>query len=80
MITMHPGEYIKLAYIETKQMTQRSLAAKLAVSPATLSRLLDAQSSLTVPMALALERVLGRSAESWLTMQMRYSLSECRKT
>lgn len=79
MITMHPGEYLKLAYIEPTGMTQKSLAERLGVSASALSRLIDGKASLTAEMAIALEKELGRSAESWMTLQTRFSLDNARK-
>lgn len=80
MITMHPGEYLRMAYIEPENVTQREISTKLGISPAALSRLLNGHSELSADMALKLESAFGRSAESWLVMQMRHSLAAARKS
>lgn len=65
----HPGEFIREVYLEPFGMSARQLAAKLAVSPSTLSRVLKGASGISPEMALRLSKTLGRSAQSWLAMQ-----------
>jgi antitoxin HigA-1 len=78
MIVMHPGEYIKDVYLEEADISNRELASRLDVSEATISRILSGKSEVSADMAIRLERVLGRSAESWLAMQFSYSLEQLR--
>lgn len=70
----HPGEFIRQVYLEPFSMTGRQLAARLKVSPSTLSRLLREQAGVSPEMALRLSRTLGRSPESWLALQHNYDL------
>jgi len=70
----HPGEVIKELFIEELDISERYLASKLKVSPASLNRLLNKKSNLSPEMALRLSKTLGRSAESWLALQDQYSL------
>ena len=58
------------------ELTTTELAEKLQVSVASVSRILNGKSDVTPRMALKLQRVLGRSAESWLAMQAEYSLAK----
>lgn len=74
MIVMHPGEYIIEAYLEPLEMTRTELADRLGVSASAVSRILTGKSDVSPEMAVRFERVLGRSAESWLAMQADYSL------
>ncbi|MNL18821.1 putative HTH-type transcriptional regulator YbaQ [compost metagenome] len=76
MITMHPGEYLAMAYLDPLQMTQSELAKRLHVSTSAISRLVSGKADLSVDMAMRLSRVLDRSAESWLRMQLRHSLAQ----
>ena len=76
----HPGEFIREVYLEPFHISLRSAAEKLRVSPSTLSRLINGRSDLTPEMALKLSKALGRSAESWLTMQSNYDLWQARRT
>lgn len=75
----HPGEFIREVYLEPLEISVRSIAIKLNVSPSTLNRLLNRQSRVTPEMALRLAKTLGRSAESWLAMQNRYDLWHIRQ-
>ncbi|MFA9216735.1 MAG: HigA family addiction module antitoxin [Sphingomonadaceae bacterium] len=80
MITMHPGEYLMLSYVEPFQLSQRELARRLGVSTAAISRLLAQKADLTPDMAVRLESVFDQSAESWMSMQVAHSLVRARKT
>lgn len=79
MITMHPGEYLKMSYVEPYRLTQRGLAEALGISTAAISRLLACKADLSPEMAIRLSLVLGRSAESWMEMQTKHSLALARK-
>jgi antitoxin HigA-1 len=70
----HPGEFIKEIYLEPYELSIRSLAESLGVSPSTLTRLINGQSGISPEMALRLAKALGRSPESWLAMQHNYDL------
>ena len=70
----HPGEFIFATYMEPYGLSCRYLAEKLDVSPSTLSRILKLQSGISPEMALRLSKALGRSPESWLSMQDGYDL------
>jgi antitoxin HigA-1 len=75
----HPGEFIVEVYLEPNDLSGRELAAKLGVSPSTLSRILNGSSGVSPEMALRLSKALGRSPESWLAMQCNYDLWHARK-
>lgn len=75
----HPGEFIREVYLEELQVSSRTVAAKLKVSPSTFTRLLNGKSSVTPEMALRLSKTLGRSPESWLAMQNSYDLWQVRQ-
>lgn len=70
----HPGEFITETYLEPNGNSGRELAEKLGVAPSTLSRVLKGSSRVTPEMALRLSVALGRSPESWLSMQDVYDL------
>ena len=70
----HPGEFIKEIYIKPFNISCRIVAEKLKVSPSTFNRLINGDSKITPEMALRLSKTLGRSPESWLTMQINYDL------
>ena len=70
----HPGEFIREVYLDELNVSSRTVAAKLKVSPSTFTRLLNGKSSVTPEMAMRLSKTLGRSPESWLAMQNNYDL------
>ena len=76
----HPGAFIQEVYLEPNGMSGRELALKLGVAASTLSRVLSESSGISPEMALRLSKALGRSAESWLTMQDNYDLWQAKQT
>ena len=74
-----PGEFIATVYLEPNGISGRELAGRLGVSPSTLNRILTGSSSVSPEMALRLSKCLGRSPESWLTMQHHHDLWQARK-
>ena len=76
----HLGEFIRATYIEPFDISMRSLAKSLAVTPSTLTRLVSGRSGLSPEMALRLSKAVGRSPESWLAMQHNYDLWQTKKT
>ncbi len=70
----HPGEFIKEVYLDELSISEREVAQKLKVAPSSLNRLIRGEISLTPEMALRLAKTLGRTPESWLIMQDKYSL------
>ena len=80
MITMHPGEYLEMAYVEPYEIKQADLAESLGVSTAAVSRLLACKSDLSPEMAVRLSLVFDRSAESWMALQSDFSLSQARES
>ncbi len=75
----HPGEFIREVYLETLDVSARTVADKLKVSPSAFTGLLDGISSITPEMALRLCKTLGRTPESWLAMQNSYDLWQMRQ-
>ena len=75
----HPGEFIQATYMEPFDLSCRYLAAQLNVAASTLNRVLKTQSGISPEMALRLSKALGRSPESWLSMQDAYDLWQAKK-
>lgn len=76
---LHPGEFIREIYVSPFDLSVRKVADSLGVSPSTLNRLLNGDSNISPEMALRLSKVLGRTPESWLTMQDHYDLWHVKK-
>ncbi len=76
----HPGEFIRETYIEPFDISIRSLAESLGVSPSTLARVVGMRSAVSPEMALRLSKALGRSPESWLAMQHNFDLWQAKNS
>ena len=76
---MHPGVFIKRVYLEPFDIDAKELASKLRVSESVMSRIINGKGSVTPTMALKLSKVIGRSPESWLSMQDNYNLWAARQ-
>lgn len=76
---VHPGEFIREMFMEPFDISAVDLAERMHISQSTLSRVVNGKTDLSVEMALRLSKVLGRSAESWISMQAQYSLAIGRK-
>jgi antitoxin HigA-1 len=70
----HPGEVIDGLYLEPFNVSTRTIAARLGVSPSTFARVVSGKSAVSPDMAIRLSKVLGRSPESWLQMQANHDL------
>ena len=75
----HPGEFIKETYIIPLNISLRTAAEKLDVSPSTFSRLIKGESDISPEMALKLHKAFGRMPESWMAMDAAYKLWEAGK-
>ncbi len=67
----HPGEVLR-DYLG--EMSVAEAAARLGVTRAHLSRILNGRAGVSAPMSLRLAAALGTSPEFWLKMQMQYEL------
>ncbi len=56
------------------------MALQLGVSPSALNRVLNGGCGVSPEMALRLSEALGRSPESWLTLQHNYDLWQARQS
>jgi addiction module HigA family antidote len=75
----HPGEFIHDVYMEPFGYSCRFVAKQLDVSASTLNRILKGSSAVSPEMALRLSKALGRTPESWLSMQDNYNLWQAKK-
>lgn len=75
----HPGEFIYETYMKPCGLSCRYLAQNLDVAPSTLNRILQGKSGVSPEMALRLSKAIGRSPESWLSMQQNHDLWQIRK-
>jgi len=75
-----PPRRVHSSYLhETFCLSCRYIAGQLNMAASTLNRVLKAQSYVSPEMALRLSKSLGRSPESWLSMQGAYDLWQAKK-
>jgi addiction module HigA family antidote len=60
--------------LEPAGFSCRYLAKQLDVASSTLNRVIKGQSAISPEMALRLSKAIGRTPESWLSMQDNYDL------
>lgn len=75
----HPGEIIREFCIDPMHLSVTDAAKALGVTRKTLSSLLNGRSGISPEMALRLSLVFGRSAESWMKLQLQYDLWQAEK-
>ena len=75
---VHPGEVIRLDYLEPLGMSQYALARALGITQARLGEIVRGRRAITPDTALRLARYFGTSAEFWTAMQAHYDLEVAR--
>lgn len=73
LIAFHPGSYIE-EIIEDLNITQKEFAERLGVSPKTISKLVNAEESISKETANKLSRMTGISISTWLSLQNAYDI------
>jgi len=74
---IHPGEMIK-DEIESRGMTQKSLAQRMGVSYTVLNEVLNGKRPVSPRYALMLEAALDIPAHFWISLQSDYDLQVAR--
>jgi len=74
----HPGGLVLRQCIEPLNLSVTQAASALGVTRTTLSELVNGKRGISPEMAVRLSQVFGGSAESWLTQQAHYDLSQVR--
>lgn len=77
-LAIHPGEHIA-DELEARGMIAAELARTMGVDPGRVSRLVNAQTSVTGDTALRLAEAFGTSADFWMRLQGDYDLARARE-
>jgi antitoxin HigA-1 len=77
-LAIHPGEHIA-DELAARTMTAAELARAMGVDAGRVSRLINAQVSVTGDTALRLADAFGTSAEFWMRLQSDYDLARARE-
>ena len=70
----HPGEILKLDFLEPLKLSQRTLADALGVNPRRISEIVNGKRSVTADTALRLARFFNVTPGFWLGLQKQYDL------
>ncbi|WP_310754625.1 HigA family addiction module antitoxin [Candidatus Palauibacter soopunensis] len=76
---LHPGEFIRLEVVESRDLTVVEAAAALGVSRPALSAFLNGRSDLSGTMALRIEKAFGVNVEQLMRMQADYDSARIRR-
>ena len=76
---MHPGEILRLDFMEPMNLTAYGLAKAIKVDQTRISQLIKGTRSMSADTALRLSKFFNVSAEFWLNIQTRFDLEEERE-
>lgn len=72
----HPGQVLKLLYLEPLKLTVTNAAKALDMPRVALSEIINGKRGISPMVACKLAKAFGGSAESWLNMQSSYDLNK----
>lgn len=75
----HPGEMLLDGYLKPMEITQKSFAEHIGVSPVVISELCNKKRGITAKLALSLARALGTDPEFWTHLQADYDYLRARE-
>lgn len=76
---IHPGEILKLEFLEPLDITPYRLSKDLGVAQTRISEILAGKRSVTADTALRLSRYFSNSAQFWLNLQTQYDLRQAQE-
>ena len=72
-VATHPGELIK-DELKERKLTQKKLAEMTGIKASVISETISGKRSVSMNMAVALEKALGIPAEMWMNLQTQYNM------
>ena len=72
-VATHPGEIIK-DELKERGITQKQLADQTGIKPSVLSETINGKRSVSLSVAVALEKALGIPADIWMNLQAQHDL------
>lgn len=76
-IATHPGEMIR-DELKERGMTQKQLSEQTGIKPSVLSETINGKRSVSMNVAIALEKALDIPAEIWMNLQNQYDLDKAK--
>ncbi|MGH2541312.1 MAG: HigA family addiction module antitoxin [Ardenticatenaceae bacterium] len=70
----HPGEMLRVEFLEPMGLTQRELADAILVPYQRVNEIVNGRRGVTASTALRLARFFGTSAAFWMNLQLRWDL------
>ena len=77
--SIHPGEILKLDFLEPLDITSYRLSKDISVAQTRISEILAGKRSISADTALRLSRYFGNSAQFWLNLQAQYDLRQAQE-
>lgn len=74
MRPVHPGEVLRLDYLEPLGMTPNALAKRLHIPASRINDIVLERRGVSADTAMRLARFFGGDAQSWLNLQITYEL------
>lgn len=71
---VHPGQVLKLDFLEPMGITAYRLAKETGISAQHLGRIIKGKRNVTADIALRLARFFGTSAQVWMGLQTQHDL------
>ncbi len=75
---IHPGEVLRLDFLEALGISQYRLSRDISVPPRRINEIVHGTRRITADTALRLARYFGTSERFWLNLQARFDLEEQR--
>lgn len=73
---IHPGEVLRLDFLEALGVSQYRLSRDISVPPRRINEIVHGTRRVTADTALRLARYFGTSERFWLNLQSRFDLEE----
>lgn len=73
---IHPGEILKLEFLEPLDITPYRLSKDIGVSQTRISEILAEKRGITADTAIRLSSYFGNSAQFWMNLQTQYDLRQ----
>ena len=75
----HPGEILKMEFLDPMGLRQRELADRMDVSEQRINELINGKRGVTPETAIKLSKALGTSEEFWMNLQGAYDLAKAHR-
>jgi antitoxin HigA-1 len=75
----HPGEMLRLEFLEPLGISQADLAGRIKVPYQRVNELVNGRRGVTSSTALRLAKFFGTSASFWMNLQQRWDLYHARR-